>query len=242
MSTEETKTETKAVATRAAAVVEVSESGYLQAKDIEGRFRMAKALFDSKMVPKGYESPQQTFAAMEFAIELGLRPFSGLRNIAMVNNSPSIWGELPLALARQTKELESIEEFLIDKEYNRICFANKNLNAQAWAAVCQIKRKGQPMVEAFFSLDDAKTAGLLSRQKTTPWDTYPKIMLTRRARSTALKTAFADALAGIAIAEYDNNYLPEGPESRDVTFHGEQKNDAAEELNGLFSEQPQVQQ
>lgn len=226
---EETKTETRAVAS-----VEVNEAGYLQAKNIEGRYRIAKALYDSKMVPKSYENPHMVFAGLEFAIELGLRPFQGLRNIAMINGSPSIYGELPLALARKTGELESIEEFLIDAEYNRICLANKNLNAKHWGAICQIKRKNQPMVEAFFTMDDAKTAGLLGRSRTTPWETYPKIMLARRARSQALKTAFADALAGIGIAEHDHNFLPDGVEAREVTQFGEVKNNVASELNGLF--------
>lgn len=236
---EEVKQETKAIEPKKAAVVEVTETGYLQAKDIEGRYRIAKALFDSKMVPKSYENPHMVFAGMEYAVELGLRPFQGLRNICMINGNPSIWGELPLALARRTGELESIEEFLIDKEYNRISFANKNLNAPHWAAVCQIKRKNQPMVEAFFTIEDAKTAGLLSRKNTTPWDTYPKVMITRRARSQALKTAFADALAGTSIAEYDHNWLPDGPNSRDVTQSGQELGNKANEINELFQDQVQ---
>lgn len=233
----EAERETQAIAVRKPAVVEVTEAGYLQAKDIEGRYRIAKALFDSKMVPKSYENPHMVFAGMEYAVELGLRPFQGLRNIAIINGNPCIWGELPLALARRTGELESIEEFLIDKDYNRISFANKNLHAQHWGAVCQIKRKGQPMVEAFFTIEDADRAKLTKRSRETPWDTYPKVMLVRRARSQALKTSFADALAGIAIAEYDHNYLPDGPESRDVSNYGEGNPDTAKELNGLFHDQ-----
>lgn len=217
--------------------VGVSESGYLQATDIEGRFRIARTLFESKMVPKSYTDAYQTLAGMEFAIELGLKPFQGLRNIAMINGNPTIWGELPLALARKTGELESIEEFLIDKQYNRISLANKNLDAPHWGAICQIKRKNNPMTEAFFTMDDAQRAGLLSRAS-SPWVTYPKIMLARRARSQALKTAFADALAGTAIAEYDHNYLPDGPEARDVTRQGVVESNTAHELNSLFDEEP----
>lgn len=219
------------------AIIEVNERGYLQAKDIDGRVRLAKIMYESKMVPRSYENAQQVFVGMEYAIELGLRPFQGLRNIAIINGNPSIWGDLPLALARKTGELESIHEFIIDKEYNKICFANKNLNTEHWAAVCIIKRKGMDPIEGYFSLDDAQTAGLLSRNKTTPWDTYPKIMLMRRARSMALKIAFPDALSGIAIAEYDFNYLPDGPEFKDVTFKGAPKGDTAKELNGLFTEE-----
>lgn len=214
--------------------IEVSEEGFLKARDIDGQYRIAKALFDSEMVPKSYKTPQQVMIGMQFAIELGLKPMQGLRNIAVINGNPSIWGELPLALARKSGELEYITEILIDKEYNKICLDNKNLSTQAWAAVCKIKRKNQPEVEAFFSMDDAKTAGLLSRSSKTPWDTYPKVMLIRRARSQALKTAFPDSLSALSIAEYDNNYLPEESEIKDVTPEGIIKPNVASELNSLF--------
>ena len=227
-------TEVKAIVERKMPVVEVTEQGYLQAKDIEGRFRIAQALFGSGMIPKSYKNVQQVFAGCEYAIELGLKPFQGLRNIAMINGQPNLWGDLPLGLARRTGELESIEEFIIDKDYNRLSFENKNINALHWGAVCFIKRKGQPKVEAFFTMDDAKTAGLLSRDNV--WQTYPKIMLARRARSQALKTAFADALAGISIAEYEHNFLPEGPEVRNVGPNGVDIKNTAGELNNMFQD------
>jgi len=229
MSEEQIETKTKAM-------VEVSEEGFLRAKDIDGQMRICSAMISSKMVPRSYETASQVLIGMQYALEMGLKPLQGLRNIAVINGNPSIWGELPLALARRTGELEYVNEFLIDAEYNKICLENKNLGVKAWAGVCKLKRKNEPEVEAFFSMDDAKTAGLLSRQKTTPWDTYPKIMLIRRARSQALKTAFPDSLSAISIAEYDVNYIPDGAEIKDVTFKGETKADTAKELNQLFTE------
>lgn len=227
---EATKVPAKAQAPRP--VVEVTEDGYLRAKDLEGKLRIANGLFKSGMVPKGYDTPEKVFAAMEFAQELGLKPFSGIRYIAMINGMPSIWGDLPLALARQTGELEGIEEFVFDKDYKRICFDNKNLNAEAWGAVCFIKRKSQPVVEGSFTMDDAQNAKLLGKE--TPWKTYPKIMLTRRARSMALKTAFGDALSSIPIAEYDYNTMPQAGEMREVTHQGTKIVNKAQELNQLF--------
>jgi len=222
-------------------VIEVSDEGFLKAKDIDSQYRIAKLFLEAEMVPRSYKTPQQVMVGMQFAIELGLKPLQGLRNIAVINGNPSLWGELPLALARKSGELEYITEFLIDKEYNKICFDNKNLSTQAWAAVCKIKRKNQPEVETFFSMDDAKIAGLLNREKKTPWDTYPKIMLTRRARSQALKTAFADSLSALSIAEYDNNYLPEESDFKDVTPQGEVRPNVAGELNSLFESEHQGQ-
>lgn len=210
--------------------VEVTEQGFVSATTIEGQFRIARALFQSKMIPKSYDTAEKVWVGMQYAVELGLKPFQGLRNIAVVNGQPSIWGELPLGLAFKTGELESIQEFLIDKEYNRLSLANKNLHHDAWAAICVIKRKGMPEVETFFSMDDADHAGLLERN--SPWRTYPKIMLTRRARSQALKTTFADAISG-AIAEFDFNYIP-NDEARDVTRQGEIVENKADKLNKIF--------
>lgn len=219
------------------AIVEVNEEGFLKAKDLEGQYRIAQLMISSAMVPKGYDNPMKVVIGMQYAIELGLRPMQGLRNIAIINGQPSIWGELPLALANRTGELESIKEFLVDREYNMICLSNKNLHVEPYAAVCLLKRKGKPECEAYFSMDDARKAGLLDRKNTTPWDTYPRVMMARRARSQALKTLFADALSQVTIAEYDFNYLPDGPEHRDVTHKGEVVENAADVLNNIFQDQ-----
>jgi hypothetical protein len=217
----------------------VTEEGFLRATDLEGKFRIADALFKSKMVPKGYENPLQVMAAMEFAVELGLRPFQGLRNIAMIQGQPSIWGELPLALAFKSGQVESITEFVFDQDYNEICFKNKNLTAKPWGGYCKIVRKGVGAGEAFFTMKEAEEAGLLGRNN--PWKTYPKIMLQRRARSQVLKTLFPDMLSGVSIAEYDFNFMPEdgGGVIRDVTRSGELT--SAKQLERMFDEEAKAQ-
>jgi hypothetical protein len=208
----------------------VTEDGFLKAQDLEGRFRIADALFKSKMIPKSYENPLQVMAAMEFAVELGLKPFQGLRNIAMIQGQPSIFGELPLGLAIKSGQLESITEFVFDIDYNEICFKNKNLNAKPWGGYCKIRRKGVGEGEAFFTMLEAQEAGLLGRNN--PWKTYPKIMLQRRARSQVLKTLFPDMLSGVNIAESDFNYIPDEGGIKDVTRSGELS--SAKQLENLF--------
>lgn len=216
-------------------LVEVSDEGMLKATTIEGQFRIAQALYRSKMVPKSYESAEQVFAGMQFAIEMGLKPFSGLRNIAMINGTPSLFGELPLALCRKTGQIEFIREYIIDKEYNRISVQNKNLDVRPWAGVCQLKRKNEDWIyEGLFTMEEAKEADLLNK-KFTPWHTYPKIMLMRRARSQVLKQAFPEALQGLLISEFDHNYIPEAGESVNVTHQGKKQVDVAKELNEIHS-------
>ncbi len=100
--------------------------GEVQLKTLEDSYRYAKSLVDSGMLPKMYDKPEKVMAAIQFAKELGLPPLNALKNIAIVNGSPSLWGDLPLAIVRSSGKLESINEFTIDKDYKVICFENKN--------------------------------------------------------------------------------------------------------------------
>ncbi len=211
-----------------------NEQKYLQATDLDSRCRLAATFFRSGMVPKGYKDAAAVFAGMELALELGLRPFTALKNIAVINGSPAIWGDLPLALVRRSGNLDRIEEFLFDKAYNKICFANKNLDAEVYGAICRTWAKGagpENYIETVFTMDDAKKAGLLGRDNV--WKTYPKRMIQMRARSQNLKDTNGHVLLGIDIAEYDHNFLPMKdvtPEGR-VLRNGTVEKDVAGEIN-----------
>ena len=144
--------------------------------------------------------------AMQFALELGLKPLTALRQIAVVQGTPSLFGDLPLSLCFASGLVETINEFLVDKDGKEISVANGNTLAEAVGAVCQMRRKGDPnQIERFFTLEDAKRAGL---GNSPTWKAYPKYMLKYRARSQALKDKFPDALNGVSIAEYDFNSKP----------------------------------
>lgn len=217
----ETKQEQQgAVAVRPEPIA-LDESGKMLPKTFEDSYRMARLYLASKMLPARFNTPESIVVAMQYAIELGINPLTGLRQIAVVQGTPCTFGDLPLAMVQRSGKMESIREYLIDKDQNEICSKNKNLNAEAVAAVCVVKRKGdsEPL-ERFFSLDDAKTAGLGG---SPTWKSYPKLMLKYRARSQALKDKFPDCLNGIAIAEYDYHVIP--------TEESPRLSDAASELN-----------
>lgn len=192
------------------------DNGVMRAQTLEAEYRIAQVMVQSGMVPKGYDNPAKVIAGRQFAAELGLPPMTALRQIAVVNGTPTIFGDLPLALCLRSGELQWIDEKLFDQEYREISVANKNLAAVPYAAVCKIKRRNGTVIERFFTIDDAKAAGLLS--KSGPWTQYRRRMLQLRARSMALKDGCPDLLMGAAIAEYDFNTLPNGNgnEVRDV--------------------------
>lgn len=187
--------------------IAADEGGVFRPKSIDEAFRLATAYYKSKLLPKHYTSPEMVMTAMQFAIELGLKPLTALRQIAVVNGSPCIWGDLPLALCYQTGKLQRFREYLVDKNLVEIKLANGNLSSEAFGAICVVHRglNDQDPAEIFYTLDDARKANLLN---SPTWKNYPKDMLKYRARSRALKSKFADALNGVPIAEYDYNMIP----------------------------------
>lgn len=189
--------------------------------------RIADGLLKSGCIPKQYNSIPKVLMGMQFLRQLGLPDIAGLPKLAIINGSYSLWGEGPKAVCQS--EIQDFDEFFFDKDYNRICFQNKNLHAEVYGALCRVTRKGIPTsVERVFTTDDAKRAGLLG--KSGPWQDYRSRMLQMRARGWALKDAFPDKLLGVGIAEYDHNVLIENIHSepaRQLT--------AADEINKTYS-------
>lgn len=195
--------------------IETDEHGVLRPANLDEAYRMAVAFHKSKLLPTRFNSPEMILTAVQFVSELGLKPLTALRQLAVINGTPSLFGDLPLSLCFSNGKLEYIKEWFIEKSGKEICVKHSNLDAEVWGAVCIVKRKGdlEPL-ESFFSLGDAERAGLF---KNPVWKSYPKRMLRYRARSQALKDKFPDALNGISIAEYDFNTLPNESDGAKVT-------------------------
>lgn len=174
-------------------------------RDFEQVWRLATMLAASDMVPKTYvRRPEATAAAIMHGMEVGLTPMAALQSIAVINGTPSVWGDGAIALVRGSGLCEGIKEW-IEGEGDRA------------VAYCEVRRKGEAdPIKRSFSMGDARKAGLAGKQN-TPWQTYPRRMLQMRARSWALRDGFADVLRGLRIAEevqdyqeYDLRQAPDG--------------------------------
>lgn len=210
----------------------VSESGTFVAKTFEEQFKIASVFRQSGILPERYKTTEMVMAAMQLCYELGLKPLTAMRQIAVIHGTPSLYGDLPLALVMASKKCEQFEEFYVDKNSNPINTANKNLAEPAFAAVTICKRVGQPVREFHFTIQDAKNAQLY--QNTPTWKKYERIMLKYRARSQALKDTFADVLNGIGISEYDHNLTGEFVEE------ASDKPSAAQSINERYGKKPAV--
>ena len=157
--------------------------------NFDGLWRMSCIFSDSGLMPKGLQKKESVFVAIQMGLEVGLSPMQAVQNIAVINGRPSIWGDSVLALVRASGLLESFKEEITGDIRQGDC-----------KATCTAKRKGDEAATVReFSQDDAKIAGLLS--KDGPWRQYPKRMLQMRARSWALRDAFSDVLKGMRMTE-----------------------------------------
>lgn len=154
----------------------------------------AKLISDSDLAPKDYKGkPGNVLIAIQYGIEIGLKPMQAIQNIAVINGRPAIWGDAMIGLVQNHTLCEYITEEVKDD-----------------IAYCTVKRKGHSEHTYKFSKQDAKTAGLIG--KPGPWSQYPERMMQLRARGFALRDKFSDVLKGMAMREEVMDY--QDPETR----------------------------
>jgi hypothetical protein len=162
----------------------------VQLDNIDECFRFASTIHNSRLAPKGLETPQAVMLAIFMGLELGMKPMTAIQNIAVINGRPSIWGDAALAICRQS-------QLFVEDDFNESI--DYNDDGKPVAGTCTCRRFGGRLVKHTFSMTDAQNAGLL--EKNTPWRTYTRRMLQMRARSWALRDCFPDLLLGMRLAE-----------------------------------------
>lgn len=165
--------------------------------DLDAMWRFSSAVAKSGLAPKGIQSPEAIFIAIQMGAECGLPPMASLQNIAVINGRPALWGDAQLAVVRGTGELEAFAEWF-EVGGKKVTRPPAEL-PDSLSAVCQVKRRGYPAAEQSFSVADAKRAGLWGKE--SPWKYYPTRMLQMRARAFVLRDQFGDALRGMRSAE-----------------------------------------
>jgi len=173
---------------------------------------LACMLMDAGAAPASFSTPVQVMVARQALRSVGLNPYTALRQCGYINGAFTVYGDLELAMVRQSNQLDYIHEFhyCVDDEgkYAKRCFANNNLHLPVAGAVCQIKRKGCEEYEASFTLQDAQQSGLWGRKG--PWTSFPARMMQMRARAVAIRNTFSDVTMGIATQEYDFEGIDHG--------------------------------
>lgn len=155
----------------------------LSPKSLDEALRFADYLAESDLIPKDFKGkPGNCLVAIQWGLELGLKPLQAMQNIAVINGRPALWGDAVLALVLGSPACEYVHE-----------------SVENGVATCRVKRRGAKEQVRTFSDADAKMAGLSGKQG--PWTQYPMRMRQMRARAFALRDVFADVLKGMPVAE-----------------------------------------
>ena len=141
-------------------------------------------------VPTSIDSPAKAAAVMLAGWELGVRPLTALRHMAIVNGRTEPDGQLMVAIVLAKEPDARIE--IVELTHER--------------CTMRLRRPSRGMnVEYTATIEDAKRAGLI--KPNNPWSLYPKDMLRLHA-SKRLCRAFApdlvNAVSGIEVASAEH--------------------------------------
>jgi hypothetical protein len=163
----------------------------IQLSTMDDIFRFAKAVALSQLCPPGF-SETDAFLIIQNGLEVGMSPMAALASTYVINKRATIFGDMPLALVRQSGLLEDYRQGYEGKPFE-----------DNFKCIVTSKRKGiaEPIVTEY-SVADAKVAEVWGKKG--PWVTAPKRMLLYRARGFNLRDNFGDVLKGCAIAELDD--------------------------------------
>jgi hypothetical protein len=154
-------------------------------------FAVAQQLYAAGCTPRGVDRPEKLIPMLLTGAELGLGIMQSIKHVTPpVNGSCNLYGDMGLALVRQSGQLEQFDERIEGDGGDR-------------KAVCVIKRRGYPArtFEYAFALAAKLKSYQVAQTKGGPWADDPDNMLMWRARWRALRTEFTDILNGLGGAE-----------------------------------------
>lgn len=201
-----------------AELVAHDDRGYIVPRTMEEAYRYAVAVVDARLAPDSYNNnPQQVMLGIAAALEAGLPPMYGLRQIAIINGRPTIWGDAAMALVQSKNLLSSQEKRAIGSSFPPGAPVNEWPDDYGYTVSLWRRGQEKPYVGEF-TVAMAKRAGLWLNHKKKPWMEHPDRMLYLRARAFPLRDGFADALAGLAIREEVEDYADEPKKAADTSF------------------------
>ena len=209
----------------------------LALRTLEDMSRFAEGVIKAGLAPRSLDSREKLIIAMQLGQEIGLSYMISLKSIAVINGTPTIYGDAALGLVRRSGLLEDITE-----EINGSINGNLDNTADDVTAVCTVTRKGEKPTTRMFSVADAKRAGLWNKRG--PWQTHPKRMLQYKARAFALRDTHPDVLMGLHFWEEMVGEDPKHVESTEVACRSQilldEDNDGTEGHDGsVVQEQEQ---
>jgi hypothetical protein len=148
-----------------------------EAEHLNLLWKLARMTTDTEMVPRTLRKrPDAALAVMVYGHELGLRPMTALREIFIIEGTPSCSARLMRSL--------------IYRAGHRLEFREQS---RTQVVVYGERCDGQGTATVTWDIEDARAAGLVGKDV---WKRYPRQMLTARATSELARLIFADVTIG----------------------------------------------
>lgn len=154
------------------------EGASLEAEQWRAMREQAKALVSSGFLPKAVNTPEKAIAVALAGRELGLPMMQALRSIHIIDGKPVMAADMMAALVHRRIPGARLR---VVESTNEVC-------------TVEAARPGEEATRYSFTLEDAKLAGLLTKDN---WRKYPRAMLRARAIAEAARATFPDAMMGV---------------------------------------------
>lgn len=155
--------------------VDVGDAPLLSDEEIDRTLRLARMLVASNMF-KDAAKAEQAFAKILLGRDLRLSPTEAMTAIHVVDGKPELSANLQAAMLRgyRSPEGERYDYRVVEHDNTRCRIVFQRIDAHG---------NREEIGDATFTMEDAKTAGLLGRK---PWTQYPRNMLFARCLSNGV--------------------------------------------------------
>jgi hypothetical protein len=142
--------------------------------------RVGEMVIASGLAPEGVKTAAAACLIIATGRELGISAMKALRTIYVVKGRPTLSADLMAALCKQTPA---------------VCRYFRIVEMTPTHVTCETHRVGEPEPTAYtYTLDDARTAGLLTSQT---WKAHPTAMLKARCVSALARAVYPDLIMGL---------------------------------------------
>jgi len=164
-----------------------------EGKSLDVVLRKAEILLKSGMLPKELNTKEKIAVLIMKAKELNMPPLEAISHLYVVNQKVAIDSSGMLALILRSGLAKKIQ-----------------FGGDGTSAWCEMERKdGVISFKYTFTIEDAKRAGLLSKES---WQKYTKELLIARAISGCARKVFPDVVGGLyTVEELGGEEVPELP-------------------------------
>jgi hypothetical protein len=160
------------------ALATIPASTALEPQSINEALAVAGHLAKSGVLGRAVQKPEAALAVIMAGRELGLTAMQSLRSLHVIEGKVTLSSDAMLALIKRSP---ACKRFAL-------------VESTAKLATYETERVGEGVTRMTFTIDEAKTAGLTSKDN---WTKYPAAMLRARCIASLARAVYPDVLMGV---------------------------------------------